>query len=84
MQKRDSPTLKEKRSRALVWLSSGQRAYLDPYKKPIEQRIDQLQAEKFSERLWRKEPDLWKSDLATPRDHRQCPGLAARCREDGR
>ncbi len=58
----ESSTLKEKRSRALVWLSSGQRAYLDPYKKPIEQRIDQLQAEKFSERLWRKEPDLWKSD----------------------
>jgi transaldolase/glucose-6-phosphate isomerase len=55
-------TLQEKREMALGGPPDRQWEYLGDYESAVKQRIDELEGEQFSSRLWRKDASLWKSD----------------------
>lgn len=56
--------LEKKRNEALQAPVDRQEFNLGSYKRAFQDRLNKLEQEHFSERLWRKDPGLWKSDPA--------------------
>ncbi|MGE5222546.1 MAG: bifunctional transaldolase/phosoglucose isomerase [Omnitrophica WOR_2 bacterium] len=56
--------LKNKRNEALQAPVDRQEFKLGSYTRSYQDRLNQLEQDHFSERLWRKDPGLWKSDPA--------------------
>lgn len=54
--------LRDKRELILSGPPDRQWEYLGEYESAVKHRVDQLEEEQFSSRLWRKDPSLWKKD----------------------
>jgi transaldolase/glucose-6-phosphate isomerase len=59
-------TLEGKRQAVLTQLLDAQTLELGEYQKAVAVRLGRLEAEKFTERLWRKDGSLWQKDPQSP------------------
>jgi transaldolase/glucose-6-phosphate isomerase len=67
-------TLKIKRAAALKERVDRQTLDIPRYQKATEKRLNRLQQDQFSARLWRKDPSLWKTDAENQKTIRRALG----------
>jgi transaldolase/glucose-6-phosphate isomerase len=64
-------TLKTKRAAAFKEAVDRQALDIPKYKPAVEKRLNRLQQDQFCDRLWRKDPSLWKTDAENQKTIRQ-------------